>query len=281
MYKFATAFFGFYSWHMLGVTVGYHRLLSHRSFSCNNKLVEYFWVLPGYLAFEGAPMWWATIHRAHHRYVDTPLDPHSPRNGLLHAWWGWIAKRHYPAHVNPTLQSKDLNKDPVYRFLDQDGDLLRAAGLVVGFNILFRTLILARFGWTIAAASLLAGCTAMQVPVMLNVLCHLPRLGYRNFDTEDDSVNIWWVALLAMGEGWHNNHHAAPGSARSGIKPSELDVSWLVIRGMEKIGLVSRVNDPICNAPAQSRIEEEAEFEEEAELEDELFWQTHLIPSAL
>src|SRR4051812_27223070 len=107
MIEFAVAFAFFYIWHMLGVTIGYHRLLSHRSFTCS-KLVEYFWILPGYLAFEGSPVWWATIHRAHHRYVDTPLDPHSPRFGWKQAHSGWIKRRVYTEGQGPEDLSKDL-----------------------------------------------------------------------------------------------------------------------------------------------------------------------------
>jgi len=227
--------------------------------------VEYFWVLPAYLAFEGAPIWWSTMHRAHHHFVDTPLDPHSPRNGLLHAWWGWVLDRRYPEHINPELQSKDLLKDPIYRFLDQGGDLTKSHALAAALNGLFRLAILSRFGWVPATASMLAGLTVMQVPVMLNLFCHMTSLGYKNFKTDDDSVNVWWVAALAMGEGWHNNHHAFPGSAKSGLKPSEIDVSWMVISAMQKLGLVSRTNVP-----------KEMDFDgEEDDVEYEgLVWQT-------
>jgi len=259
MFQFAATFAGSYIWHILGVTIGYHRLLSHRSFSCP-KFVEYFWTLPAYLAFEGAPIWWATIHRAHHRYVDTPLDPHSPRNGLAHAWLGWLFDRHYPEHINPETQAKDLLKDPIYSFLEQDGDWWKSYALCATINILFRMAIFVRFGWIPATASMLAGLTVLQVPVMLNVFCHMSKLGYRNFNTPDDSVNVWWVALLAMGEGWHNNHHALPGSAQSGIKETEIDVSWMIIRAMEKMGLVTRVNTPSDAALAEMEPEEEGLF---------------------
>jgi sn-1 stearoyl-lipid 9-desaturase len=241
MLEFIAVFVGFYIWHGLGITIGLHRLLAHRSFSCN-KFVEYFWVLPGYLAFEGSPIWWATIHRAHHRHVDTALDPHSPRNGLFNAHSGWIVQKDYPQHINPNVQSKDLLKDPIYRFLDQDGSWLRAHLLVAAIGILFRLGILWGFGWVPALASLLAGLAVNQIPVMLNVVCHLPKLGYKSYETGDDSVNVWWVALLAMGEGWHNNHHAFPGSAKTGMKFFEFDLSWLIILLMKNMGLIRRVN---------------------------------------
>ncbi|HEY9714495.1 MAG TPA: fatty acid desaturase, partial [Chroococcales cyanobacterium] len=106
------------------------------------------------------------------------------------------------------------------------------------------------FGWQVALASLLAGLAVLQIPLMLNVFCHMPRLGYRNYGSTDDSVNVWWVGLLAMGEGWHNNHHAAPGSAKTGMRFWELDVSWLIIRTMKRFGLISRMN--VFDKPALS-----------------------------
>jgi stearoyl-CoA desaturase (delta-9 desaturase) len=242
MLKFMATFVGSYVWHALGITIGYHRLLSHRSFACS-KAIEYFWVLPGYLAFEGAPMWWSTIHRAHHRHVDTPLDPHSPRNGLFQAHTGWLLHQGYPKHIDPTVQAKDLTKDPIYRFLDQDGDWFRSHTLCGTIGILFRLGIFVRFGWAPALASLLAGIAVQQIPVLLNVVCHLPKQGYKTYATEDDSVNVWWVGLLAMGEGWHNNLHAFQGSAKTGMLPWEIDVSWGTIALMRRLGLVWRVNE--------------------------------------
>jgi len=240
--KFPIAFILFYAWYMMGITIGYHRLLSHRSFKCA-KLVEYFWVLAGYLAFEGSPIWWATMHRAHHRHTDQPLDPHSPRYGWMNAYVGWIFHTQYPAHINPIDQAKDLTDDPIYQFLEQDGKWEKAfiLALIIGIN--FRILLLLFFGRTIALASLAAAIIVQQVPVLLNLVCHLPKLGYKNYETADDSVNVWWVALLTGGEGWHNNHHAFPGSARSGFRPFEIDLSWLMIRLMKASGLVSWMNE--------------------------------------
>jgi sn-1 stearoyl-lipid 9-desaturase len=232
-----------YMWHAMGVTIGYHRLLSHRSFKCL-KWVEYFWVLGGYLAFEGSPIWWSAIHRAHHKHVDTPLDPHSPSaSGIKYAWFGWMVEKGYASHVNPDLQCPDITSDPIYKFLEQGGDWKRSHTLTFVVGVVFRVLLLVFFGWQVAIASALAGVLVLQVPLMLNVFCHIPKLGYKNFECEDDSVNVWWVALLAMGEGWHNNHHYLPGSARSGIRPHEIDMSWLMLRLMKALGLVSWMNE--------------------------------------
>jgi len=242
-----------YTWHAMGTTIGYHRLLSHRSFACN-KIGEYFWVIAGYLAFEGSPIWWATIHRAHHRYVDTPLDPHSPRYGLKNAHYGWLTHDSYPEHLDPLKQSKDLIDDPLYKFLEQGGNWPRAHTMAFSIGLLFRLIILVTFGWVPALASLLAGFAVLQIPLMLNVICHIPKLGYKTYATDDDSVNVWWVGLLAFGEGWHNNHHASPGSAKTGMKYFELDLSWFVIVLMKKLGIVSRVNVMNPDRPAKRHL---------------------------
>ncbi len=243
MIEFTLVFVVLYVLQAMGITIGYHRLLSHRSFTCP-KYVEYFWVLLGYLAFEGSPIWWATMHRAHHRYVDTPLDPHSPRYGLYNAHVGWLTPDTYASHIDPHSQAKDLLKDPIYLFLEQGGRWKRAHTLSWVINVGLRLILWALFGWQIALASILAAVAVLQIPLMLNVFCHIPKLGYKNFQCLDDSVNVWWVALLAMGEGWHNNHHVFPGSARSGIRTHEFDLSWLTICLMQKLGMVSRINDP-------------------------------------
>lgn len=230
----------------MGVTIGYHRLLSHRSFRCP-KFVEYFWVLGGYLAFEGSPIWWASIHRAHHRYTDTPLDPHSPRESWYTSYIGWTTKGKYDAHIQPE-KAVDLCKDPVYQFLEQGGSWEKAHILCGVIGTVFRLTLLACFGWPIALGCTAAGLFCLNVPLMLNLFCHIPKLGYKNFETEDDSVNVWWVALLTMGEGWHNNHHAFPGSARSGFRRTELDPSWETIKLMKRFGLVSWYNEAKPNA---------------------------------
>ena len=241
MTSFLIAFVLFYVWHGLGITVGYHRLLSHRSFKCV-KPVEYFFVLGGYLAYEGSPIWWAAIHRAHHRHVDTPLDPHSPRYGVMHALFGWLFELKYPPHIDPYVQCKDLVVDPIYKALECNGNLRQMNNVCFLTNMAFRAALWYFCGWQIALASLLASVAVMQIPLMLNVICHIPRLGYKNFIMDDDSTNNWIVAILGFGEGWHNNHHAYPGSARNGMLPHELDMSFFTIQLMKAVGLVSWFN---------------------------------------
>jgi stearoyl-CoA desaturase (delta-9 desaturase) len=206
--------------------------------------VEYFFVLAGYLGFQSSPIWWATVHRGHHRFVDTQQDPHSPRYGVLHSFIGWAFKESYTESINPQRQSKDLISDKIYLFLEQGGDWRRMhlCNCIIGFSS--RLILLALFGWQVALASVTAGLVAQQLPFLLNFLCHVPALGYRNFTTDDDSINCWWIALLTTGEGWHNNHHHVPGSAKSGLRWFEFDLSWIVIKAMSMFGLVRRINLP-------------------------------------
>lgn len=243
MVEFVVAFFLFYLWHGMGITVGYHRLLAHRSYQCN-KLFEYFWILGGYFAYQGSPIWWSAIHRAHHKYSDTDLDPHSPKKGIYWALVGWMLEGKYPDHVDGQLHCKDLINDPIYKILECGGSLKKATLLNFVINMIYRGLLWAFFGWQIALASLLASVAVFTIPQMLNVICHLPHLGYQNFATKEDSTNVWWVGILGMGEGWHNNHHAYPGSAQTGIRLHELDLSWQTIRLGKLLGMVKTVNVP-------------------------------------
>jgi hypothetical protein len=138
--------------------------------------------------------------------------------------------------------------DPLYKFLDQGGNWARAHLLNSFINFSLRAVIGLIWGWEIAAASLFSALFVQQIPFLLNVVCHIPRAGYRNFNTLDESVNVGWVAFLTLGEGWHNNHHAFPGSARHGLKPTEFDVTWLILRALKKLGLVSWMNEASVNA---------------------------------
>ena len=210
LFAFICFFIIFYLWHSVGTSIGYHRLLAHRSFKCN-KLVEYFWVAGGYLGFMSSPIWWATMHRAHHRWTDTEKDPHSPRAGFWASHSGWFFKKTYPDYLDPKKFCKDLVDDPVYKFLERGGDWHKAhlTNSAIGFG--FRFLLLFLFGWPLALASLLAGITAQQAPLFLNVFCHKPKLGYQTYATGDDSVNVPWLTFLTVGENWHKQPSCLPG----------------------------------------------------------------------
>lgn len=248
MAAFVTVFVVSYILHGIGITVGYHRLLSHRSFRCA-KALEYFIVLCGYLAFQGSPAWWSTIHRVHHKNADTDADPHSPDDGWLHAYIGWI-RADFKLAVDTIC--RDIVQDPVYAAVD------KIDSLAIPINLAFRGIIWYFFGWQAALANLVASLLVFQIPMILNLFCHLPQLGYKNFNSADKAVNVWWVGILALGEGWHNNHHVIPGSARMGMRKFEFDFSWLVIKLFAFLGLATAVND--------GRVQEESEYRKNKEL---------------
>ena len=245
MTTFLIASLFYYVWFVGGIAIGYHRLISHRSLA-GKKIFEYFWVLGGYLAYQGSPIWWAAIHRAHHRHVETELDPHSPKYGTFHSYIGWVPGYivSYPDHLIPEVQCKDLYKDKLYIFLEQGGRPSHAAVLNLLVVLMFHSIMWIAFGWQIGLAGLIATVVAFQVPAVLNTCCHIQKLGYRVHATEDDSVNVWWLGVFALGEGWHNNHHAFPSSSRAGIGPSEIDFCWMMIQLGVKLGIVTRANEP-------------------------------------
>lgn len=245
MTTFLITFFCFYLWYVSGIAIGYHRLLSHRSLKCS-KIFEYFFVFAGYLAYQGSPIWWASMHRAHHKHVDTPLDPHSPVFGFINGYAGWLIKHTtaYPAHINPREQCKDLYHDPLYVFLEQEGKPFQARNLANLIYVGFHASMVMIFGWQVGLGSLVASMVAFQVPLILNTCCHITKLGYRSFAIDDESVNVWWLGILALGEGWHNNHHAYPGSARAGVRPHEIDFCWALIKLGMMLGLVQEANQP-------------------------------------
>jgi stearoyl-CoA desaturase (Delta-9 desaturase) len=229
----------------LGVTVGFHRYLTHRSFATSRAMRAALAVL-GCAAIEGPPTAWVADHRKHHTFSDQVGDPHSPHvdhgvgwrgalTGLLHAHVGWLfvhtqrgAKERY---------ARDLLADPLMRFIDRTFILWAAAGLAAAFGL----------GVAIGG-SLAAGLTGLlwggavrmlvvhHVTYSINSLCHF--FGRRRFATDDESRNLSWLALPTFGEAWHNNHHAFPTSAFHGLRRHEVDVSGLVIRALEAGGLV-------------------------------------------
>jgi sn-1 stearoyl-lipid 9-desaturase len=219
---------------VIGVTMGFHRLLTHRSFQ-TPRPVEYFLTVLACLANQGGSLQWVATHRAHHAHSDADGDPHSPRDG---AWWAHVL---WWMPFDATLDNpaerlryvKDLARDPVHRFLDHCQvplQLLLAATLFV-LGQAWGSAGLSWLVWGIFVRMTLS----YHVTWLVNSATHM--WGYRNYDTRDRSRNLWWVALLSFGEGWHNNHHAFPRSARHGLRWWEIDVTYLLIR---LLGFVAR-----------------------------------------
>ncbi len=228
----------------LGVTVGFHRLLTHRSFKTKTWLRATFAAL-GSAAIEGPVISWVADHRKHHVYSDQEGDPHSPHvdhgvgwrgalRGLAHAHLGWLFL--HDQRGRKERFARDLVEDPVIRFVDRFFVLWVALGLLVPFGLgyaLGGTLTAALTGllWGGAVRILLLH----HVTFSINSLCHF--FGRRRFDTDDHSRNLMWLAPLSFGESWHNNHHAFPTSARHGLRPWEIDTSAILIRALESVGL--------------------------------------------
>lgn len=232
-----------YLYHGLGITLGYHRLLSHRSFKVPRWL-EYLIVSGGYLSFEGSPIFWVGTHRLHHKYSDKPGDPHSPQDGWWHSFIGWMYSPlvDYDAAESMRL-CPDLYRDPLYRFLHCNHSRWHAM-LCLSFCLLFRAVILIVLGPAALVANLLGASMPFLGALMVNSFGHMSSLGYQNFRTGENSRNIWWVAMLSLGEGWHNNHHALPSSARHGMLTREPDLTWWILKALEATGLASDVRQP-------------------------------------
>ena len=216
----------------LGISMGYHRLHTHRSYQVPRAL-EYLFAVCGALTFEGGPIFWVATHRVHHQKSDRPGDPHSPREG---AWWShmvWMLVGE-AKHSNTRLMAKyapDLAKDRFYVWLDHYHWLP---------NILLAGLLFAIGGvpmvlWGVCLRVVIG----LHATWLVNSATHM--WGSRRFATHDDSRNLWWVALITFGEGWHNNHHAHPTSARHGLAWYEFDPSWLQIQILKRFGIAKSV----------------------------------------
>ena len=215
----------------LGITVGYHRLLSHRSFN-TPRWVRSAIATIGCMAMQGGPLRWAADHRTHHFHSDTEGDPHDIERGFFFAHMGWLFYL-FPSDYDQRRilhHTRDLARDPYLRRLDR---YHYVPGLAVG-ALLLAAGGLPLFLWGFCARLVLLYHSTWLV----NSAAH--KWGYRSFP-EAAGTNNWLVALLAFGEGWHNNHHAWPSSARQGLRTRELDISWGAIRLLGKLGLANDV----------------------------------------
>ncbi len=229
---------------MLGITLGYHRLLTHRSFK-SPRWVERVLATCGVLALQGSPLDWVAGHRMHHSFVDDGKDPHNARRGF---WWshiGWMCR------INPDIRDRDRLKK-FARDVVADGYLNWLTGAIPQLFIQIATglILLAVGGWSYVVWGIFVRlAVTYHVTWFVNSASH--KFGYRNFETGDLSTNCWWVGILAFGEGWHNNHHAYPDVARAGLKWWEFDLTYMTIRLMKVFGLAYDIKLPTDKATAE------------------------------
>ena len=227
-----------------GITVGFHRLLTHRSFKCSRLLRAGFAAL-GSAAAEGPVIDWVATHRKHHQFSDEHGDPHSPHVDQGHGWRGAIRGLAY-AHLGWVFKdmevaderryAKDLLADPLIRFVDRTFVLWVIVGLAVPFGLG----VALTGSITGGLIGLLWGGAARiffvhHATFSINSLCHF--FGRQDYDTGDESRNLAWLAIPTWGEAWHNNHHAFPTSYRHGLRRWQIDPAAGVIRLMEMVGL--------------------------------------------
>jgi stearoyl-CoA desaturase (delta-9 desaturase) len=250
---------GTYFFGGLGMNLCYHRLLAHRSFTCP-KWLERVFVMIALCCMQDAPARWVAAHRIHHNHADDEPDPHSPLIGFLwsHVGWMLVDKHGLNRISNYERYVRDLLRQPFYLNLERKfvptmiyfghGALFFVVGFLVG------SLMLTEAGASHWMAGLQFGLSCLVWGVFLrtvvvwhitwsvNSLTHM--FGYRNYETGEESRNNWFVAIIASGEGWHNNHHADPASATNRRKWWEIDPIYWVIRGLELVGLASNVKRP-------------------------------------
>jgi stearoyl-CoA desaturase (delta-9 desaturase) len=235
----------------LGITVGFHRLLTHRSFD-TYRWVKLAWMTCGALSVEGSPLVWCAVHRRHHEHSDQPGDPHSPHlhgpgvwnalRGLWYAQTGWLFTGYWSSPDLPRYVP-DLLADPALVTVDRLYYLWVIASLAIPAAIGG----LVTWSWQGAVLGLIWGGLVRifithHITWSINSVCHM--FGQKEYDANDDSRNNWLCGLLGLGEGWHNSHHAFPTSARHGLAWWQLDASWLAIRGLQVVGLAWNVKLP-------------------------------------
>lgn len=223
--------FLFYFVRMFFVTAGYHRYFAHRSYKMG-RINQFIMALGGTLAIQKGPLWWASHHRMHHKYSDTDQDVHSPKKGF---WWshvGWILCSKYDEPLYDKIS--DFAKYPELRFLDRYYLLAPLIGLA---------LLACLGGWS---SFLVAGCLSTVLlyhgVFVINSLAHV--MGKRRYATTDTSRNSMILALITLGEGWHNNHHHFQASVRQGFRWWEIDISFYVLKALSVLGLVWDLKSP-------------------------------------
>ena len=230
---------GLYAVRMFAITAFYHRYFSHRTFR-TSRAVQFIFALIGASSVQRGPLWWAAHHRNHHRHTDTAADPHSPS---VHGFWwshmGWFLT--VEGFRTDWSRIPDLARYPERRWLDRVDTLVPVALAAALFGL---GALLERIApsWGTSGGQMLvwgffiSTVVLFHATVTINSLAH--RFGRQRFNTGDDSRNNLWLALLTFGEGWHNNHHFFPGTARQGFYWWEVDVTWYGLRAMAALGLV-------------------------------------------
>jgi len=250
----------------VGVTVGFHRLLTHRAFRAP-KPVEYAFAVLGTLSVQGTVIDWVADHRMHHAHADEDGDPHSPyghgeglwasARGLWHAHVGWLFSRGHQADAS--RYAKDLVENRGMVLISRAFPLIVAAGLAVPAGLGYLVSGTAKGALTgLVWGGLVRIFLLHHVTFSINSVCHF--FGRRRFVTDDHSTNVFWLALPSFGEAWHNNHHAFPRSARHGLRWWEVDLGGVLIRAMRRVRLAYNVIEiPVARqrekelAPAVSR----------------------------
>ena len=243
---------GVYVFGAAGINLCYHRLLSHRSFSCPLWL-EHAFALIAVCCIEDTPARWVATHRLHHHHADDESDPHTPLVSLFWAYVGWlfIENRNLSRTSAYDRYARDILRDKFYRWLERSivwivlaqSALYFASGFVVNLVMGNTVSVALQFG----ASVWLWGVVVRTVLVWHITWCgnSFPHLfGYRNYETDDNSRNNILVAIITSGEGWHNNHHAFPGSAKLGLYPGQTDLGWWLIRLFEVCGLAAGIKTP-------------------------------------
>ncbi len=216
-----------------GVVAGYHRYFSHRAFK-TSRLMQFLLGLLGSLSGEHGPLWWAQIHRIHHRYTDTPDDPHSPAcQGVIYAHTGWFFNQRFTK--TDYTQIRDFAKFPELVWLDR--------WFLFSWSA-FGALMFVLFGWEgFIWGFCVSNVLTWHNTHLINSACHYCD-GYRRFETSDLSRNLWLFGVVSLGEGFHNNHHYDPSSARHGFVWWEIDLAWYILKFLSWFGLVWDLKTP-------------------------------------
>ena len=219
----------------LGICLSFHRILTHRSVVVP-KWLEYGTAVLGTLAVQGGPIDWVSTHRKHHAFSDTDGDPHDANKGFWwsHVVWLFAPNKAIPRGEEEIRYAKELHADPFYRALEE---------MTVPLQIALGIALFLMGGWPFVIWGIFVRLVVVyHITWFVNSATH--QYGYRNYRTDDLSTNNWWVAILAWGEGWHNNHHAFPFSARHGLRWFEVDFTWMTIKFLAWLKLAREIKVP-------------------------------------